>query len=90
MSSNGKQPRSALLIRCTAEEAAAIRSAAKLERRTVSAFVVRAVMNRISVRRQVESGFNALQKKKHNGEQSGDGIGSLNPKQVAAGLHSAL
>ena len=53
MSANRKELRTALLIRCTEEEATAIREAAKLERRTVSAFVLHAVMNRISVQQRV-------------------------------------
>ena len=48
MNNDGKQSRTALLIRCTEEEATAIREAARRERRTVSAFVLNAVMNRIS------------------------------------------
>jgi 3-deoxy-D-arabino-heptulosonate 7-phosphate (DAHP) synthase class II len=51
MKRNGKESRSALLIRCTEEEANAIREAAKQQRRTVSAFVIRALMNRVSVQR---------------------------------------
>ena len=48
---NGKEPRTALLIRCTEEEAKAIRETAKQQRRTVSSFVIGAVMNRVSVQR---------------------------------------
>jgi uncharacterized protein (DUF1778 family) len=40
--------RTALLIRCSREEAEKIRQAAKRERRTVSGFVLYAVMNRIA------------------------------------------
>lgn len=40
--------RTALLIRCSREEAEMIRVAAKHERRTVSGYVLRAVMNRIA------------------------------------------
>ena len=40
--------RSALLIRCTAQEAEAIRKAAKRERRSISGFVLNAVMNRLA------------------------------------------
>jgi hypothetical protein len=53
MNRNGNEPRTALLIRCTEEEARAIREAAKLQRRTVSSFVLRAVMNRISIQKRV-------------------------------------
>jgi hypothetical protein len=41
--------RTALLIRCTEEEAARIREGARRERRTVSAYVLHAVMNRMRV-----------------------------------------
>jgi uncharacterized protein (DUF1778 family) len=51
MKPNGKETRTALLIRCTEEEAQAIREAAKQQRRTVSAFVLRAVMNRVLIQR---------------------------------------
>jgi uncharacterized protein (DUF1778 family) len=53
MKKNNNEPRTALLIRCTEEEAKAIREAAKLQRRTVSAFVLHAVMNRISVQQRL-------------------------------------
>lgn len=39
--------RTALLIRCSREEAERIRAAAKRERRTVSGYVLNAVMNRL-------------------------------------------
>jgi uncharacterized protein (DUF1778 family) len=51
MKRNGKETRTALLIRCTEEEAEAIRETAKQQRRTVSAFVIGAVMNRVSIQR---------------------------------------
>jgi uncharacterized protein (DUF1778 family) len=50
---NVKEPRTALLIRCSEEEAEAIRETAKQQRRTVSSFVIGAVMNRVSVQRAV-------------------------------------
>ena len=40
--------RTALLIRCSKEEAEKIRAAAKRERRTLSGYVLHAVLNRIS------------------------------------------
>lgn len=55
MNGNRNEPRTALLIRCTKEEATAIREAATLQRRTVSGFVLHAVMNRISVQRRLET-----------------------------------
>jgi uncharacterized protein (DUF1778 family) len=51
MKRNGKETRTALLIRCTDEEAKVIRETAKQQRRTVSAFVIGAVMNRVSIQR---------------------------------------
>jgi len=45
--------RKALLIRCTVEEAEAIREAAERERRTISGFVLNSVMNRIAVQHRV-------------------------------------
>ena len=51
MKRNSKETRTALLIRCTEEEAQAIRETAKQQRRTVSAFVMGAVMNRVSIQR---------------------------------------
>ena len=48
-----KESRCALLIRCTQEEANAIREAARLQRRTVSAFVLQAVMRSITVQQRL-------------------------------------
>jgi uncharacterized protein (DUF1778 family) len=45
--------RTALLIRCSREEAEKIRDMAKRERRTVSGFVLHAVMNRIANQERV-------------------------------------
>ncbi len=45
--------KTAILIRCTREEADMIREAAAIERRTLSGFVLNAVMNRIKVRAQM-------------------------------------
>lgn len=42
--------KTAILVRCTQEEADAIRKAAALERRTLSGYVLNAVMNRIRMR----------------------------------------
>jgi uncharacterized protein (DUF1778 family) len=47
-----KQKRTAILIRCSAEEADLIRAAAKAERRTISAYILNAVMNRISAQKR--------------------------------------
>ncbi len=42
--------KTAILIRCAPEEADLIRKAAGLERRTLSGYIINAVMNRINVR----------------------------------------
>ena len=42
--------KAALFVRCTEEEAERIRRTAKMERRTVSGFVLNAVFNRIAMR----------------------------------------
>ncbi len=42
--------KAALFVRCTEEEAARIRHGAKAERRTVSGYVLNAVMNRLEQR----------------------------------------
>ena len=46
------QNRTALLVRCSADEAAAIRAAAMQERRTLSGFILNAIANRVH-RRQL-------------------------------------
>jgi hypothetical protein len=89
MSSNGKEARSALLIRCTAEEAAAIRKAAKLERRTVSAYVLRAVMNRMSIQRRIESGVNLPEETKRD-SQGPNGNGKIGADLKRDVAHSAV
>ncbi len=48
MHENNKK--TAILVRCTQEEADQIRKAAALERRTLSGYVLNAVMNRIRTR----------------------------------------
>ncbi len=55
MDNGRKERRTALLIRCTEGEVNAIREAAGLQRRTVSAFVLQAVMNRISIQQRLEA-----------------------------------
>ena len=76
MGSNGKEARSAVLIRCTVKEAEAIRKAAKLERRTVSSYVLRAVMNRMNVQRRVELAQNMRQGEQREAS-SGDGAAMI-------------
>ncbi|HVZ60194.1 MAG TPA: DUF1778 domain-containing protein [Terriglobales bacterium] len=45
-----RSSRTAILVRCTEQEAALIREAAVKERRTISGFIVNAVLNRINIR----------------------------------------
>jgi len=44
--------RTALLVRCTAEEAELIRQAAKAERRTISGYILNGIMQRIAVQKK--------------------------------------
>jgi hypothetical protein len=46
--------RTALLIHCSAEEAERIRAAAKRERRTISGYVINAVLSRLEYQSHVE------------------------------------
>lgn len=50
------EKRAALLVRCSKEEAKLIRGGAKLERRTVSGYILHAVLNRIGQLREIEAG----------------------------------
>lgn len=54
---DNEKRRTALLIRCTVEEAETIRDAAKRERRTVSGFILHAVMNRITIQNRTRQTF---------------------------------
>jgi uncharacterized protein (DUF1778 family) len=47
-------PRSSLLVRCTKEEAATIREAAKQERRTISAYILHSVTARVEHQKQLD------------------------------------
>jgi len=49
--------RTALLIRCSVEEAERIRAAARAERRTVSGFVLNCVQNKIHIHRAMQERF---------------------------------
>ena len=49
--------KTAILIRCTSEEAQIIREAAANERRTLSGYILNAVMNRIRIRAQISVWF---------------------------------
>jgi hypothetical protein len=46
---NDDKKRTALLIRCSAEEADLIRQAATVERRTISGYILNCIMRRIAV-----------------------------------------
>ncbi len=51
------EQRTALLIRCTKDEAARIRLEARKERRTLSGYVINALMNRIEAREKALARF---------------------------------
>lgn len=55
--------RTALLVYCTREEADQIRKAAKRERRTISGFVMNAVMNRFAIEGRLQERKNEFQTK---------------------------
>ena len=54
--------RTALLVRCSKKEAHVIRDAAKLERRTLSGFILHAVLNRIAHQHRLEAEWPKLAK----------------------------
>ena len=56
-SNNSKERRTALLIRCTNREAELIRKAARAERRTVSGYILNAVLQRIAIREKTKKHF---------------------------------
>ncbi len=66
--------RTALLVRCSEEEAAAIREAAGRERRTISGFILNAVLNRITNQQRLEQ---AWQKNTGRGRQARAALESL-------------
>ena len=49
--------RTALLVRCSEQEAEAIREAARRERRTISGFILNAVLNRIANQKRIEQAW---------------------------------
>lgn len=53
--SQGK--RTALLVRCTVEEAELIRQAAQAERRTISGYILNSVLHRIAVQEKTHKQF---------------------------------
>jgi len=52
--------RTALLIRCSREEADRIRAAAKRQKRTLSAYVLRALTSRLDFEAQMEKSLAAM------------------------------
>jgi uncharacterized protein (DUF1778 family) len=58
-----KRKKTAILLRCTAEEAELIRRAAALERRTLSGFILNAVMNRLRARAELAKAASPLRRK---------------------------
>ena len=66
--------RTALLVRCSEEEAESIREAAKRERRTISGFILNAVLNRITNQQRLEQGW---QKNAGRGKQARAAVESL-------------
>lgn len=65
--------RTALLVRCSAEEAIAIRDAARRERRTISGFILNAVLNRIANQKKLEDAW----RKPGGGKQARAAVESL-------------
>ena len=57
---NQEVKRTALLVRCTAEEAELIRQAAKAERRTISGYILNGILQRISVREKTQKQFKEI------------------------------
>ena len=60
---NDPRSRTALLIYCTREEAEQIRQAAKRERRTISGFVMNAVMSRFAIESRLDERRKGLPKR---------------------------
>lgn len=64
--------RTALLVRCSEEEAEIIREAARRERRTISGFILNSVLNRIANQKKLED-----QWRKTGGKQARPVVESL-------------
>ena len=62
--------RTAVLVRCTTEEADAIRRAAKRERRSISGFILNAVMNRIAGQATIQQRLTRMDADKAKGRPS--------------------
>jgi len=58
--------RTAILVRCTEEDANRIRSAARRERRTLSGYILNAVLNRIESRERALAALEKMQQNSHN------------------------
>lgn len=52
--------RTAILLRCSEEEAQAIRDAARSEKRTISGFILNAVHNRLEARKRIRERFEEI------------------------------
>ena len=52
--------RTAILLRCSEEEAQDIRDAARSEKRTISGFILNAVHNRLEARKRIRERFEEL------------------------------
>ena len=52
--------RTAILLRCSEEEAQDIRNAARSEKRTISGFILNAVHNRLEARKRIRERFEEL------------------------------
>ncbi len=74
--------KTAILIRCTPEEAELIRKAAVLERRTLSGYIIHAVMNRINMRVTLPP-IPMPTEKKNNGSGNGIGVQARRRPKVA-------
>ncbi len=52
--------RTAILLRCSEEEAQDIRDAARSEKRTISGFILNAVHNRLEARKRIRERFEEI------------------------------
>ena len=67
------EKRTALLVRCTEQEAEMIRAAARRERRTISGFILNAVMNRVSAQTRMQTELQRQPKAMRKAEAAGQG-----------------
>lgn len=54
MPENQESKRTAILVRCTEEEASLIRKAAKAERRTISGYILNGILQRIAAHDKIQ------------------------------------